>query len=115
MTTPSGIKRLLERKFEHKESKLKAIVAIDRDIEDKQNEIKKLIEDHRAAFDGLLADGFSSTDLASIGITRHRRLYGENKRKKDSATAKSPENAGQNSDSATYNENTNNDHHNEGS
>lgn len=115
MTTPAGIKKLLERKWERKEAKLNDIVAIDKEIEETQERIKKLIEKQRTAFESLLVEGFSTTELAGIGITRRRRIYNANNQKSGPATTKSPENPGQTEDSATYNEGANNHHHDEGS
>lgn len=82
MTTPADIKRLLDRR----EARLTTFLATEQRIidadsefarrqEEHRREKAKLINQQRTAYEGLLAAGFTTSELREAGISRRRPTY----------------------------------------
>ncbi|OHV00144.1 hypothetical protein [Mycobacterium talmoniae] len=78
MTTSADIRKLLERR----EAKLTAIVTLDKDIDAARKQLNDKVEQQRKAYDALLADGFTTDELETIGITRRRKPQNTTRRTK---------------------------------
>ncbi|MCA4726677.1 hypothetical protein [Mycolicibacterium fortuitum] len=71
MARSPAVQKLLDRK----EAVLTALMDADADIEHAEKALVERIEAQRAAYEAALAAGWSSTDLAELGVSRHRRYY----------------------------------------
>ncbi|WP_255802083.1 hypothetical protein [Mycobacteroides abscessus] len=99
MTSATAIKKLLERR----EARLTEALSLIKSVEDTKKLLADQIDRQRAAYDGLIADGFSSEELADVGIERLRKPATSTQRKAP-ATSKTVEKPASPADPPSYDE-----------